>query len=164
MTLNTLKLSAATAAILAAPAFAGDTMKTDETSQADTAYIETAQDLANDTEAAMDNVLDGVETSDATTTVEDLIGLNVLSAKNETVGEIDYIVRSLDGYVAVVGLGGVLGLGEYTVAVPMEEFVMTEDDTLRLATWTEEELEALPEVDESELESLPSEYPLDVSL
>lgn len=164
MTLNTLKFSVATAALVAAPAFAGDMDKTDETTQADTAYIETAQDVANDTEAAMDNVLDGVDTAEATTTVEDLIGLNVLSASNETVGEIDYVVRSSEGYVAVVGLGGFLGLGEYTVAVPMDEFVKTDDDELRLVTWTEEELEALPEVDESELEGLPSDYPINVSL
>lgn len=83
--------------------------------------------------------------------VGDLIGLNVYGTNDETVGEIDYIVRDNDKLAAVIGIGGFLGLGEYTVAIPLEQFSMASGDMdgLKLSSWTEEELEQQPEFDES---------------
>lgn len=160
MTLNTFKMSAAAVAILAGHAVAGTYEKTDDTTAMDT----TAEVTDTAELATADMMEDAPELATAGMTVEEIIGLNVLTANDETVGEVDYVVASLDGYAAVIGLGGFLGLGEYTVSVPMEEFNMVEGEELRLATWTEEELKALPEIDESTLESLPADYRIDASL
>lgn len=50
----------------------------------------------------------------------DLIGLNVRDAANETVGEIEDFVVSADGRIrsVVVGVGGLLEVGERHVALP----------------------------------------------
>ncbi|WP_299372508.1 PRC-barrel domain-containing protein [uncultured Tateyamaria sp.] len=175
MTRNVLKTTAAIAALIATPAFAGSMSdKPEDTaidSQVGTATLATAEMLANETQEGFETAID---TADAATsdmddmdaepmTVAEIIGTNVLTASDETVGEIDYVIKSADGYAAVIGIGGFLGLGEYTVALPLEQFDRTGDGELRLATWSEAELEALPEIDESELESLPSDYEINMS-
>ncbi len=86
-------------------------------------------------------------------TVDDVIGLTVVDQRNRVVGEIDYIVDSYDTVAAVIGIGGFLGLGEYTVSLPFEEFELTADNRLEISM-TEDELKALPEIDESEIESI----------
>lgn len=85
--------------------------------------------------------------------VADIVGLDVWSADGEAVGEIDYVIMVDNQYEAVIGIGGFLGLGEYTVALPLENFAMM-DGALKLDAATEAELEAMPEIDESELEAL----------
>ncbi|WP_375279534.1 PRC-barrel domain-containing protein [Pseudooctadecabacter sp.] len=91
-------------------------------------------------------------------TVDQIVGLNVLSADGEDVGEIDYVISDGEGYQAVIGIGGFLGLGEYTVALPLENFAMNDDDELILDATTEDELNNMPEIDESELEELDGDY------
>ncbi|MBY5933444.1 PRC-barrel domain-containing protein [Tateyamaria omphalii] len=133
---------------------------------------DTIMPLTADAEAPTDPVTDtGMEDTDLaendavqpTTemTVADLLGMNVVSANDEVIGEIDYVVNSLDGQAAVIGIGGFLGLGEYTVAIDVNEFEITEDEQLKLSQYTEAELEALPEFDETGVESLPDETPID---
>lgn len=184
MTLKSLKMSAALAAILAAGTAYASSDKAEDS--ANTTYTDKAEDLAETTtqsdavpsgdgtsteempltaeaEAPTDPVTDtGMEDSDvaeATTemTVADMLGMNVLSANDEVIGEIDYVVNSLDGQAAVVGIGGFLGLGEYTVAIDVDEFAMTADEQLKLSEYTEAELEAMPEFDETGVESLPDD-------
>ncbi|QUJ76154.1 hypothetical protein KDD17_14765 [Sulfitobacter albidus] len=87
-------------------------------------------------------------------TVEQVIGFEVIDGNGEDVGEIDYV---LEGPEAVIGIGGFLGLGEYTVALPLEDFELNEDYTAFVLDRTKEELEAIPEFDESGAESLPGE-------
>lgn len=91
-------------------------------------------------------------------TVDQIVGLNVLSADGEDVGEIDYVISDGEGYQAVIGIGGFLGLGEYTVALPLENFAMNDEDELILDATTEGELNNMPEIDESELEELAGDY------
>ncbi|WP_299281424.1 PRC-barrel domain-containing protein [uncultured Tateyamaria sp.] len=136
---------------------------TAETTQLDNAITEEAQDLADATADTMDTMI-GDDADSTEMTVAELVGKNVLTSGDEIVGEIDYVIDQGDGYAAVIGIGGLLGLGEYTVAVPLSEFSMTGEEELRLASWTEAELEALPEIDESELEELPSDYEISTSL
>jgi len=191
MTLKTLKMSAALAAILAAgSAFAGSD-KTSDTS-ANATYTEKAEELAENatessaipsgdadvteempttaeagapTDPMADTKVEETEMADASATTEmtvaDMLGMNVLSANDEIIGEIDYVVESLDGQAAVIGIGGFLGLGEYTVAIDVDEFQMTDDEQLKLSAYTEAELEALPEFDETGVESLPDETAID---
>ena len=149
---------AALALLVAAPALA-DGHKTEtqvDDTVADKAVIEAAQELANDTAQA-----DAIP-STQTVMVGDLLGMNVLTANDEIVGEIDYVVEGLSGKAAVIGIGGFLGLGEYTVAIDIDEFTMTQDETLKLPEYTEAELEALPQFDETGVESLPDDTSVSV--
>ncbi|MGR3761298.1 PRC-barrel domain-containing protein [Roseobacteraceae bacterium NS-SX3] len=94
------------------------------------------------------------EGSIAAMMVGDLIGKNVLSATGDDVGEIDYVIKQGGKVSGVIGVGGFLGMGEHTVAIPLEDFEMTENGQLQLTAQTEEQLKAMPEVDESSLEPL----------
>ncbi|WP_147109881.1 PRC-barrel domain-containing protein [Tateyamaria sp. syn59] len=164
MTLKSLKMSAALAAILAAGSAYADNHGAKVEDSANATYTEKAEDTAitADTEAPTAPVTD-TGMADATTemTVADLLGMNVVSANDEVIGEIDYVVNSLDGQAAVIGIGGFLGLGEYTVAIDVNEFEMTADEQLKLSQYTETELEALPEFDETGVESLPDDTPVE---
>lgn len=53
-------------------------------------------------------------------TASDLIGTRVVSANNESIGDINDVIVDRNGQVmaAVVGVGGFLGIGEKDVAVP----------------------------------------------
>jgi sporulation protein YlmC with PRC-barrel domain len=57
----------------------------------------------------------------------DLIGTRVVSANNESIGDINDVIVDRNGQVmaAVVGVGGFLGIGEKDVAVPFKslEFI-----------------------------------------
>jgi sporulation protein YlmC with PRC-barrel domain len=52
----------------------------------------------------------------------DLIGTRVVSANNESIGDINDVIVDRNGQVmaAVVGVGGFLGIGEKDVAVPFK--------------------------------------------
>ena len=60
----------------------------------------------------------------------DLIGTRVVSANNESIGDINDVIVDRNGQVmaAVVGVGGFLGIGEKDVAVPFKslEFVSSQ--------------------------------------
>ena len=84
----------------------------------------------------------------------DLIGARVYGTKNEDVGEVSDIILKPDmgGKVAIVDVGGFIGIGEKPVAVPMKELrIMREDDGDDLRVYidaTEERLEGMPEYEE----------------
>src|ERR1051325_11352741 len=52
----------------------------------------------------------------------DLIGTRVVSANNESIGDINDVIVDRNGQVmaAVVGVGGFLGIGEKDVAIPFK--------------------------------------------
>ncbi|QFT94945.1 hypothetical protein FIU86_19000 [Roseovarius sp. THAF9] len=107
------------------------------------------------TEGGMSSAFDGM-------LVGDILGQNVTTQAGEDVGEIDYVVRQGESLSAVIGIGGFLGLGEYTVAIPLEEFSMApEGEGMMLSSWTEEELKSQPEFDETGVEGLEDDVPLD---
>lgn len=86
----------------------------------------------------------------------DLIGTAVVDTEGEQVGEIDDLVVSpTDGRIhAVLAVGGVLGVGERLVSVPLEELEIEpeaadgeardSEPTVRLRM-TSEELESRPQ-------------------
>ncbi|WP_422826397.1 PRC-barrel domain-containing protein [Thalassococcus sp. BH17M4-6] len=98
-----------------------------------------------------------VPTDIASMTVGDILGQNVMGVEDESVGEIDYVID--DGGVVsfVIGVGGFLGLGEYTVAIPADQFSLDEEGRLTLGSMTKSDLEAQPEFDESTAENLPED-------
>lgn len=124
-----------------------------------------SEDVASDTKSDMETDVTRTDTGMSNAfsgmVAGDLIGLTVVEADGDTIGDVDYVIRTDTGFAAVVGVGGFLGFGEHTVAVPLEEISMAAENDLRLSSWTKAELEAQPEVDESAIEGLEDDAPLD---
>lgn len=124
-----------------------------------------AEGVASDTETNLETDVTRTDTSMSNAfsgmVVGDLIGLKVVEADGESIGEVDSVIKTEDGYAAVVGVGGFLGLGERTVAVPLDEISMAAENDLKLSTWTKAELEAQPEIDEDTVENLEDDVRLD---
>jgi hypothetical protein len=141
-------------ALMAGAAMAADTEMTngamDEATMPSTTMGAQADVTPMMPEAALDMQLSAL-------TVDEVLGMNVENPDGNDVGEIDYVIRQPAGPAAVIGIGGFLGLGEYTVALPLTDFSVDEDgDTLIVAT-DEEVLEQMPEIDEAGLESVDGE-------
>lgn len=79
------------------------------------------------------------------------IGQPVYNAADESIGEINDVIFTMDGSVeaAVIGVGGFLGIGEKNVAVPLDTITVTEvpnSADLKLTTQeTADTLNAAPE-------------------
>lgn len=92
------------------------------------------------------------DTDYETLTADRLDDATVYGLNNESVGEIDELVLNADGktiQMAVIEVGGFLGIGEREVAVPFDRLniMRNADGDFRVyIDSTEERLEALPEV------------------
>ena len=80
------------------------------------------------------------------------MGQAVYTAANENIGEINDLImnKELNNIIAVIGVGGFLGIGEKDVAIPVGDIqvVKDTDNSLRLTvSTTKEQLEALPVFD-----------------
>lgn len=147
MKLKILSMTAAAVAMIAGGALAQDTTaEPDATPMADDMVI------ANDTDIAAP-----LYTNIEEMTVGNMLNMIAYDPNGERIGDIDYVVQGLDGAEVVVGIGGFLGLGEYTVALPLEEFELNADGTGFVLDTTRERLEQLPEFDEANAESLPDD-------
>ncbi len=147
MTFRTLMTSSAVLAIMA-----GGAMAQDASQSADPGAV---PEISAPTETVP------AFTSLEEMTVGDVIGTPVITAADENAGEIDYVIMMGDGTpAAVIGIGGFLGLGEYTVALPLSNFTYDPEQYALVVGQTKEQLEATPEIDESGLESLPDETPI----
>ena len=84
-------------------------------------------------------------------TADRLIGADVYDARGENVGSVDDVVLGLDDRITdvIVDVGGFLGIGAHTVALPIHDATIgwhDEDDDVRVqVTMTAEELEEMPE-------------------
>ncbi|GAA3856401.1 hypothetical protein [Celeribacter arenosi] len=85
-------------------------------------------------------------------TIDEITGTKVLSAEGNDIGEIDGFTKIDGELVAIVGMGGFLGIAEHDVAVSVENFTRVDEDTLRIEGHTEAELEAMVDIDQSEIE------------
>lgn len=78
-----------------------------------------------------------------------LIGLDVEGSDNKNIGEINDLVVANDGKIvaAVVGVGGFLGVGEKSVAIPFEKIQVTKDgnDWKAKVAMSKAELEKAPD-------------------
>lgn len=76
-----------------------------------------------------------------------LLGANVTNTENETIGEIDdlMIAGSDRVPVAVLSVGGFLGIGAKLVSVPFERLTVNADGKVMLPGATRDSLKALPE-------------------
>lgn len=132
---------------------------------------DTSTDMATDPPAATDGMAtDGmgdaavdaapVFTSIEEMTVGDVLGMVAYDPEGNRIAEIDYVIEGDTGPSAVLGIGGFIGLGEYTVALPLSDFELGEDGNSFVLSTDKETLKAQPEIDESGLESLPAETPI----
>jgi sporulation protein YlmC with PRC-barrel domain len=84
------------------------------------------------------------------------IGQTVYSAANENIGEVNDIVmdKANNNIVAIIGVGGFLGIGEKDVAMPVDQIAVAKSDnnTMRLTVnATRQQLEAAPAFDRNVL-------------
>ena len=80
----------------------------------------------------------------------DLVGRNVVTETGEDVGEIDGVGLRGDTIVMIVGVGGFLGLGENSVALPIDQVALFENQIV-VPRVTQEQLENMPEFNENEV-------------
>jgi sporulation protein YlmC with PRC-barrel domain len=103
--------------------------------------------------AGSDRFLSAQKSSDYL--ASNLIGLSVVNAKNEAIGDINDLVTDDNGKVVavLVGAGGFLGLGEKDVAVPFED--------LKIARDANNDLTVMLNVDQETIASAPDYQRLD---
>jgi sporulation protein YlmC with PRC-barrel domain len=94
-------------------------------------------------------VLTGVNAESVATTgyrASKLLGSSIYNDKGEDIGKLeDFIVGSDDSVsVAIIGVGGFLGVDERMVAVPVEVLKMNDKGQLQLSGASKKQLEALP--------------------
>jgi len=77
---------------------------------------------------------------------DEILGTDVRSSENETIGEVSDIVFDPKGSpaYAVIAYGGFLGLGEEESAVPFSELRVSEDGDVFYVAMTEDQLENAP--------------------
>lgn len=149
MAIRTLMMTAAACALIAGGATAQDTDATaaDPAATTDMTVTDTA-------------TLTPEFTSIEEMTVGDIVGQKVYDPNGDSIGKIDYIVGQGGGADAVIGIGGFLGIGKYTVALPLEEFTYDAEQQMVQLDTTKEVLKEHPEFDTSDIEGLPDETPL----
>ena len=91
--------------------------------------------------------------------VNEIEGTNVATESGEVIGEIDALARDGETLVAVVGVGGFLGLGEHDVALDMADLGW-DGEKFIAEGMTEEDLKNMAEVDMDTLEQLDGDVTL----
>lgn len=149
MTLKTLVMTAAVSALMAGGAIAQDA-DTNATDPA--APLEMIEPDAGLVAPEFSSISD--------MTVGDIVGQKVYEPTGDTIGKITHIISQYDNAAAVVGVGGFLGIGQHSVALPLSDFTYDAEQKMVKLDTTKEALESQPEFDTSDVESLPDETPL----
>ena len=144
---------------------AGADMSADAGANASTGTARTGADSDTSANPTLDT--DVASTADATAEGDTLltgnqaqagapIGLDVASSAGETIGEIDDVVSINGETMAVIGVGGFLGIGEHDVALPVTE-LMVDGNTILAMGYTREQLESMAEYNAEVATKLDSE-------
>ena len=148
---KTLTMGVATLALVAGMATAQDTMTDDPTApQSNAPMTENPVDATGMGDTMDTSSFASIEEM----TVGDVIGQLVESPDGDNIGEIDYVIDTPPGPEAVIGIGGFLGLGEYTVSIPLERFDWMAEDGVFVLNEDKETLKDRPEFDEAGVEGL----------
>ncbi len=138
-----------------------------ETDMAADAEVNTDTDMTAEADVATNGNTAAVPTEMANSfsgmVVGDIVGQELIEANGESLGEVEYVVRDGNRLSAVVGIGGFLGFGQHTVAVPLDDISLAEENTLKLNTSTKAQLKAQPEVDQMQIERLETDVSLDLA-
>jgi sporulation protein YlmC with PRC-barrel domain len=80
-------------------------------------------------------------------TADELIGMNVVDAAGDNVGSINDLLFGNDDQVdhAIVDVGGFLGFGARTVAIPIDELQIAPEQDQAIVNMTREQLDTMPE-------------------
>jgi hypothetical protein len=85
--------------------------------------------------------------------VDQVLGSRVFNAEGQEVGAIEDLVLDQNQIAyAVVSVGGLLGLGEKRVAVPLDDLQLGEGETYLMSSATQDQLEQMPEYDEEQFQ------------
>lgn len=135
----------------------GTTTTTATTAPADTAADTSADTTSRDTTSGETEVAAAY----ANVTAEDLIGKNVVNTAGENIGEIeDLVIDDQKVVMAVVSVGGFLGIGEKYVAVPLEQLKLSEDKATLASGLTKEDLEKMPAYEKGKLQGVERGKPI----
>ena len=98
-------------------------------------------------------------------TADQLEDKKVVNNTGEEIGEVEKIVRSKDDNKlhAVVEVGGVLGMGEKEVAMPLSELSMQNDQLMSAQATSREQIESKSEYKEDQYEELSENEQIDRS-
>lgn len=124
-------------------------------------YIsDTATELADNVEGTVEEGVDSM--TPATLTAGTLVGYEVAAEDGEIIGEVDNVVMVNGSEMAVVGIGGFLGLGEHDVALPLTDLATDASDETKLkaAGYTKAQLEAMAEFDPEAAEEISDDEPV----
>lgn len=165
MNLKTVTLSAAMAALLATGAIAQNTTTDPATPPAATE----PKDGATSTTTTVTSTTQAIQFASSVSAdqmaVSKLTGTEVRNAAGENLGDINDIVLDKSGKptVAIIGVGGFLGMGEKNVGVPFQalQFTISNDTNTQVARLdvAKEALQAAPTfvyADEAQLNSRPA--------
>ena len=110
--------------------------------------VQQAQEQAGQTQDSMTDMGDSALDSLDTIGTEEVVGKTVVSQQGEEIGEVKEIVMDNDSqqHLAVLDVGGFLGIGEKSVAVAFEELQLSADGRIQ-SNLTRESLQSQPEYD-----------------
>ena len=110
--------------------------------------IQQAQEEAGQAQDSMTDMGDSALDSLDTIGTEEVVGKTVVSQQGEEIGEVKEIVLDNDSqqHLAVLDVGGFLGIGEKSVAVAFEELQLSADGRIQ-SNLTRESLQSQPEYD-----------------
>jgi len=119
---------------------AEDRMRQNEQLAQQQAEQQQDRSLANPGDSAVDSL--------DTLGVDEIVGKKVVSQQGEEIGEIEDVVvdTSSQTKLAVIDVGGFLGIGEKSVAVSFDQLELSDDGRVR-SDLTRETLESQPEYD-----------------
>lgn len=77
----------------------------------------------------------------------DLMNQGILGGNNERIGSVDDLLLAQDGQVqaVLVGVGGFLGIGQKTVAIPFDALKRSPESNQLTTSYSRQELEQAPE-------------------
>jgi sporulation protein YlmC with PRC-barrel domain len=80
-------------------------------------------------------------------TADELIGMNVVDASGDSVGSVTDLLFGADDQVdqAIIDVGGFLGFGAKSVAIPLDDLTIAEGDGEVVLNKTRDELDAMSE-------------------
>jgi PRC-barrel domain len=110
--------------------------------------VQQAQEPAGQAQDSMTDMGDSALDSLDTIGTEEVVGKTVVSQQGEEIGEVKEIVLDNDSqqHLAVLDVGGFLGIGEKSVAVAFEELQLSADGRIQ-SNLTRESLQSQPEYD-----------------
>ncbi len=90
-------------------------------------------------------------------TVGEVVGMTVVSRDGESIADIEAIVQGSDQAVAVLGVGGFLGIGEKAVGVRLDQFTLNQEGDALVLAATREDLDNAPEVEYESEQTVPED-------